>query len=204
MSNEWFINGVKAGPDKQPIVAFGEITLAQAEVGRKIKCKVLSGGNVWNESEKGLASIEGFTTYGCEATPECPGAFATAEEPLMGEKEGESRERQRRLPWSGELVEKANAEGTEERRLKIRGITLTLILPCESREVAREIKYDGYLEPTVENGLGNGLSPSFAAYMNEEQDLMRFCLCEIIPTETLFVSGRMTTIGTHEELVTAE
>ena len=67
-SPKFYINGKLARNETRTDRQLRRDTLENHFLG-KIKCQNLARGNIWNESEKGLANTEGYTTYGCTAEP---------------------------------------------------------------------------------------------------------------------------------------
>jgi hypothetical protein len=199
----WHMNGpvLRLGSN-QNVVLYGTMTISGSVLG-EIKCDVLEGGAVRNESEKGLADIEGYTTYDCTSSPNpCPGVLVTAEMPVevterlnpKSEKEKIAQHGPTTLPWSGELVEE---EATEKRKkFKINGVKLTVVAPCFSLEVPSQ----GTLEPYVINGTKNGLKPTNLEFPGKGG----LDICEGGKCREVESPGSLALVGTSVQLVTAE
>ena len=142
------------------------------------------------------------------AASECPGeAFVTPEHEVelnekinaKSEKEFTAKRGDTSLPWPAETL---TEEGRS--RLNIRKMRLSLVCPAQ----AIEIPFSGNLEPLIVNGLKNGLSPSHLRFEGEGGKtswLDAPCdTCLGGEPDRLYLSGELTTIGTSEELVTAE
>jgi hypothetical protein len=151
------INGQPAGTKHEPVIESGHLLLSNKLLGQ-FNCRTVADASVRNESGKGFADIESFSTAGCEAAPSCPGAFLSAEGPPKKSQRGSST-----LPWKGEAIEPS----TELRKIRTHGISLTLVLPC----IGAEITFEGTLEPRFLNGEVNGLSPSHLAFGRETGSL---------------------------------
>src|SRR5262249_44628743 len=71
---KFYQNGAKLGIAHEPFLLYGAITQENATLG-KITCQTVIAGKVWNETtegtEKGLASIPGFSTENCKAETPC-------------------------------------------------------------------------------------------------------------------------------------
>jgi len=198
----WFLNGNLAGASGQSIVQLGTITLENKLLG-EIKCKVIAGLKAGNESEKGVAAVEGWEAYDCSA-PECPGrVLLTPEEvPEKGkEKETPGARQPRSLPWPAELISSEAGKAA----LNLRKMKLWIVCPRELLEVP----FTGNLEPRLQNGLGNGLSPSHLLFEGKGGHTGFLISPDIaggaeVEESELFFSGELTTIGTSQELITAE
>jgi hypothetical protein len=214
-SPRWFINYALAGASRQNVVAVGSLTMDNKLFG-EWKCRVLAGLTVGNESEKGVAAIDGWEPFDCSAK-ECSGAaYASAESPpVLEEPENAKSEKTERplresrygppegkpnLPWPAELI----ADEVGKSALKMRKMKLWLICPSETFEP----EFTGYIEPPVVNGAGSGLSPThllFEGKGGHTSWLNGTWLGGIENEETeLFFSGELTVLGTGQELITAE
>jgi hypothetical protein len=206
-SPKFFVNGIKATETKQGLVNYGEIELQNGVLG-KVKCSNLASGYIWNTappSEKAEFITEGYTTYNCAAEPACPGVFATAEMPVevseRKTKTGTEAIAQRgptTLPWSGEAIE----EGSEKlRKIRTRGIKVTIVAPCFSVEVP----FEGVLEPLATNGAKNGLKASHVSF-ETCGGRTGFLTSPALPTEKQqgCVIGELKSIGTSVQLITVE
>jgi hypothetical protein len=193
------INGALAGTGKQNAVVSGSTTIDNALLG-EIKCDVLESLQVWNESGKGLAETDGYTTYGCTAAPPCNGVFATAEMPIevterenpkTKELEKVARRGPSTLPWLGEAIEE---EGTEKfRRLKTNAVKLTIVAPCFDLE----FPFEEVSEPKIVNGAKSGLKPTHLEFENQGGPIV--CEGKCRP-----VNGRLAMAGGMSQLITAE
>jgi hypothetical protein len=213
----WFINGVLAGSTKQNVVAVGTLTMDNKLFG-EWKCKVLAGLAVGNESEKGTAQVETWEPFDCSAK-ECQGvAYVTAEvppeelEPVRPEEEIRYPDLRRRfstgvtgeaslLPWPSELI----SDEAGKSALKMRKMKLFLGCPAE----AFVVPFGGYIEPPVVNGVKNGLNPSHIVFEGKGGHTSYLVSPDIeggkeTENSDLFFSGELTTLGTGEELITAE
>lgn len=210
---QFYINGVKAGTKHEQIVNYGGITLENAILG-KIKCQNLAAGNIWNESEKGFANTEGYTTYGCTSEPTCAGVFATAEKPLevtevvrenpetkKTEKVKAAERAGSTLPWSGEVVQEETGE--KLRKIKTHGIKVTIVAPCFQLEVP----FEGALEPIATNGAKNGLHASHLTFEGKGGKT-GFLVSPVLPSSSEenvgYTIGEVKTSGTSVELINAE
>jgi hypothetical protein len=196
-------NGVLAGASKQSVVQFGTITMKNPFFG-EIKCHVLVGAPVANESEKGVAPVEGWETSGCQM-PEChrgqvsvmaesPPHFSFIETTIKVVERGEQT-----VPWPAELTA---PEGRTS--LRIPHLKIWITCPGEGFEVA----YEGELVPHYVNGSKNGLHPSHLEFEGEggkTGHLITKVICGGECAEAdVFVSGELTTLGTSQQLITAE
>jgi hypothetical protein len=208
------INGVLAGAGKTNVVQFGTITMKSPFFG-EIKCKVIVGAPVSNESEKGVAAVEDWEPYGCQM-PECVkgGSYVTAEAPpelVAIPERGEQPVRSNRfmatkghsrpnLPWPAEL----STPEAGRTALNTRFIQLYVLCPAEQFEVL----YEGELVPAYVNGSKNGLKPShleFEGSGGKTGHLLAPVICGgTCEQADLFFSGGLTAIGTNQQLVTAE
>jgi len=205
---QFHINGLLAEASHQNVTEYGTLVLKNTRFG-EFKCKIVAGVPVWNEGEKGFTAFEGWEPYLCSA-PECKGeSFVTAEKAVeLIEKENSKKEFEytakrgaSTLPWPGELF----APEAGAKAINVTKIHLYLDCPQEGLEVL----FDGNLEPRVVNGLKNGLSPSHLVFEGKggktsylsSPDICGGCESE---EDNLYVSGELTTLGTSEELVTAE
>jgi hypothetical protein len=185
----------------QNAVLYGTMTISSVVLG-EIKCDVLEGATVRNESEKGLVAFEGYTTYDCTSSPNpCPGVFATAEMPVevterlntKSEKEKIAQRGPTTLPWSGEAVE----EGTEKlKKLKTNGFKLTMVAPCFNLELPVE----GTPEPRIINGTKNGLKPTLLEFPAKGG----LDICEGGKCREVESPGSLAMVGTTVQLITAE
>jgi hypothetical protein len=202
------INGTLAGTAKQNVVQFGTLKLHNALYG-EWTCKVLAGVAIWNESEEGFASVQGFQPYLCSAS-KCPGeAFVTTGgHPELIEEENPETKKivykatrgSTSLPWPAETVSEA---GT---RLVIGKMHIVLECPSEALEVQFSM---GPLTPLIVNGAKNGLNASHLLFEGEGGKTGYLEPCPVLGVvETtdcrLYFSGELTTLGTEQELVTAE
>lgn len=205
---KFYINGQLAPKKHEPIVNFGAISLENHFL-NKIKCENLASGNIWNESEKGLANTEGYTTYSCTAEPTaCAGVFATAEKPVEvtertfeGKKEHIAVRGKSTLPWSGEVVKEETGEKLT--KIKTHGIAVTIVMPC----LNLEIPFEGALEPISYNGLGNGLSPSHLVFQGKGGKTGFLTTTKLGTQEEDnigYTIGEVASVGTQVELITAE
>jgi hypothetical protein len=199
------INGNLVGTAHQHIVQYGTLTLKSGFSG-EWKCKVIAGAAIWNEGGNGFASLEAWQPYLCSAS-ECPGeAFVTTE---MGpeliekinaqsEKEYSAKRRNPSLPWPAETF-------TEEGRSRLNMRKMRLVLNCPQENLA--VPFTGNLEPLIVNGLQNGLSPSHLVFEGQGGKTgflggaCNFLECEAF---NLYASGELTTLGTSQQLITAE
>jgi len=112
---------VKLGTTKVQVITFGKLKLT-APGPLVLECKVIDGGNIWNEGGVGKDEITAFTNYECKAEPAagCP-------EPEIIAKG---------LPWKTELI-----AGPKD---KITGIQVTVF--CAHVEGPT---FKGTLEPTI-------------------------------------------------------
>jgi hypothetical protein len=209
---QFHINGMLAGATPQNVVQFGTITMKSPFWG-EIKCNVLVGAPVSNESEKGVAPVQGWETSDCRM-PEClrgSASFVMAEgavklvEPLPGHPP-EAVRGEKTLPWPAELV--TSEKGT---KLKIRGPEgviqgLKVLVNCPGEGF--EVPYEGTLEPNMINGSTNGLHPShleFEGSGGKTGHLVTPDICGGECTQAeLSVSGSLTILGTMQQLITAE
>jgi len=233
---KFFINGVKAGAVHVPVLAFGEIKLEQKVI-LGLQCQNLIAGSVWNEvsggTEKGLESIEGFTTYDCVSEAKCKaensrsekveGIFASAEGPpkvvaLETEiiKPGEEPRKPKRLanttlPWGGEAIE------PEPGLVKVRthGIKIYFVIPpsfgggAECPTEGLELPFEGELEPIAENGKKNGLNPSIIKLEGKAGRTSLLTTPDLPAFEEdnlgyTISEPNLTTLGTEEQLVNLE
>jgi len=204
---EFQINGVLAGAAKQNLVVIGALTLHTKLLG-EFKCKILAGGQIWNEGGQGVAAFDAWEPFLCSA-PECKGQSlvsveqaveliegGTTEKPTYTPKRGSTS-----LPWPTEAI--IPEAGTT--RLNIRKMRLVLVCP----EEGVEIPFTGNLEPRVVNGAGNGLFPTHLLFEGEGGKTSflssPFLLCDELPKDCeLFASGELTMLGTSQQLITAE
>jgi hypothetical protein len=208
----FYINGVLAGAGKQNAVQFGTITMKSPWFG-EIKCNVLVGAPVGNESERGVAPVDGWETWNCRTACRGP-AFVMAERPpLLVFREFTTKEEIQRglktLPWPAEL---SATEGrtslrmgnTEKLFLEPRLVKVWMTCPEELLEVV----YEGELEPRIVNGTKNGLKPSHLEFEGEGGKtgfLKTPDLCGgQCSTANLYVKGELTLLGTGQQLITAE
>jgi hypothetical protein len=201
------INGVLAGTAEQDVVQFGTMTLHSSILG-DFKCRVLAGLQARNETEKGIAGIESWEPYDCTST-ECRGAVLVTPEQspeLVEHPVGKFLEARRQsryienLPWSAELISEAGKAALSMRKMK---------LWIECPQEGFEIPYTGNIAPRFQNGLKNGLSPSHMVFEGKGGHtgfLSSPAICGGCESEedNLYVSGELTTLGTSEELITAE
>jgi hypothetical protein len=174
-------------------------------------CTALIGAGVFNEGAStelvGFGNVNGLETNGCSKEPKCPAAFVSGERSVKlltvqrgTEKELIARHGAPTLPWKGEVT-----EGTEKKRhLKISGVHMTLVDPCDGFEIPME----GTLEPFITNGTKNGLHPSSLTFEGKGGAIQtgHLIVGSFPPTENeVFVSGKMTIVGTSaQQLITAE
>jgi hypothetical protein len=203
------INGVLAGPATHDVVAVGSLTMDNKMFG-EWKCKVIAGLTVDNESEKGVAAIDGWESFDCSAN-QCPGpvSFVAETPPKLGETINAKKEviygppekarGARTLPWPAEIIT-GEASATD---LNIRKIRLVLTCPAETFEP----NFAGNIEPHIVNGIGNGLSPSHLVFEGKGGHTSWLNGTWLGGTETeetkLYLSGELTLLGTGQELITA-
>jgi hypothetical protein len=204
------INEAPAEATKNPaLIAFGTITLENAAFGTA-SCTSLGGGRIWNEGEEGRALIEGFTSSDCSA-PSCPGLFVTAERPAeLLEREVETEKRKERvrvaqrgastLPWPAALLEPTLPREHGELRFIMKTLTLTVVAPCD----AAEFSFEGSFEPTLLNGVKNGLNPTRLAYTKESERLISRALPPENNENVLLLSGQIQILGGEEQLLSGE
>lgn len=210
-SPKFFVNGVKVGTAKTGLINYGEIELKNAVLGN-IKCQNLASGFIWNEqtegTEKGVFITEGYTTYGCEAKPECKGVFATAEMPVevtehkneKGNTEHIAQRGPTTLPWSGEAIEVT--EGLETfTKIKTHGIKVTIVAPC----VPIEVPFEGALEPIATNGKKNGLQASHVTFQGEGGKTGHL-VAKSLPEggQNGYTTGELKSIGSLVQLITLQ
>jgi hypothetical protein len=209
----FYVNGVLAGANKQNVVQFGTITMKSPFLG-EIKCNLLVAAPVGNESEKGVASIDAWETWGCHM-PEClrGPAFVMAEdavkliEPVKGNPPKATRG-ETALPWPAQAVTTPEATtalqmGNTE-KLPLEPVKFLVSCPGELFEVA----YEGALEPRIVNGTKNGLKPSHLEFQGEGGKTGFLKSPDILggkePQADLFIKGELTQLGTGQQLITAE
>jgi hypothetical protein len=128
---------------------------------------MVANGTLNNEYERGRAKIDAFVASPCTSAS-CPIIGATAEMPIeLVEVENAKKEKVKvakrgasTLPWSAELIK--TSEPAPKLRLERVGITI-VVPPCKGNtllEGGGEFLFEGTLEPSFINGLGNGLNPS--------------------------------------------
>jgi hypothetical protein len=210
---QWRLNGLLAGLGHQGVIQFGTLTLKSQVIG-EVKCKIVAGAPVWNESAKGVNAVEGWGSVPCKS-PECMGQpVVTAEDPvelieetLGSEKHWKAKRGSRTLPWPGELfetTEKTISLNVHKFRIStLGGQSGGLGQPEGCPDEGIEVVYEGNLEPKLMNGSKNGLSPSKLVFEGA-------LLCTPIGPPPcgseggdLFVSGELTMLGTNEQLITA-
>jgi hypothetical protein len=216
LTPRFYINGLLAGASKQNVVQFGTITMKSPFWGT-IECHVLVGAPVWNETERGAASIEGWETYGCKM-PEClkGTAFISAEnavklivrENTHKELVPEAYRGESSLPWPGRLVSMPESAvgfhmGNTE-KLPVQPVKFLVNCPGEGFEVP----YEGTLQPHMINGARNGLKPSHLVFESSEKTgflkTPDICGGECSMAD-LTVEGEVTMLGTSsQQLLTAE
>jgi hypothetical protein len=203
------LNGVLVGPNKQNVVQFGTITMHSPVFG-EIKCNVLAGAPVGNESEKGVAPVETWEAQGCHI-PECTGGgFVTTESPLLLVEHEKKFEAKRayppnptgrpNLPWPAQL----STPEAGRTALALSNVNLLLVCPREGLEVA----YKGTLQPHVINGAKTGLKPSHLEFEGEGGKTGQLVTTSVCGGECtnadLSVSGELLMVGGGQQLVTAE
>jgi hypothetical protein len=208
---EFQVNAVRVGTTPVPIATWGSLTYENpVSLIGKLTCTALTGGGIFNEGAStelvGYENVNGLMTTACSREPKCPGAFVTAEPPVKLEtrKEGTETEATAKrppttMPWKGEVI-----EGTEKKRhLKISGVHMTLVAPCEKFEIPME----GTLEPFITNGTKNGLHPSSLTFEGKggATQTGHLIVPQFFTEREVFVSGKMTMAGTSsQQLITAE
>jgi len=129
---------------KVQVVTFGKLTFAiGAPANITIECKVLDGGNIWNEGGAGKAEITAFFNYECKVIA---GVCAAPAE-LIAEK----------LPWSG-VLEAGPV-------LKVTGITINAKCGGVSKGV-----FTGTLTPKIEHSAGHPWFANFTAATGELEE----------------------------------
>jgi hypothetical protein len=204
----WFVNGMLSGPARHNVTAYGTLTMDNKLYG-VWKCDTLAGLTAGNETEKGVATVEAWKPFNC-STPECRHPRVVTERPPeLIERENSKKEVEyppppppvQSLPWPAELI----TSQTGKPALKMRKMRITLV--CE--EEGFELPFTGYLEPPIVNGAKNGMNPSHIVFEGKG-GLTSYLVSPYIEggleTENseLFFSGELTTLGTGEELITAE
>jgi hypothetical protein len=208
---QFHINGVRVGASKQNVVQLGTITMKSPFWG-ELKCNVLVGAAVGNESEKGVASVDGWEAWGCHATELRGKTFITAEtpvnliEPVKGPPEAKRGERT--LPWPAQTVTTPEATTAlkigDTEKLPLEPVKFVVNAP----EELFEVPYEGTLEPRIVNGTKNGLKPSHLEFEGEGGKTGFLKSPAIFggkePQADLFIKGELTLLGTGQQLVTAE
>jgi hypothetical protein len=206
----FLVNGRPAAAKENPsLVLFGTMTLENAAFG-KASCRALGGGSIWNEGPEGRAVIEAFTSSDCSA-PSCPGLFVSAEKPpelvesvVETEKRKETERVARRgasaLPWPAALLEPTLAREPGELRFIINALELTVVAPC----AGAEFSFEGSLEPTLLNGVGNGLTPSRLLYTTESGRLISRALPPENDGNVLLLNGQIQIWGAQEQLLSGK
>jgi hypothetical protein len=209
------INGVLAGANKQNVVQFGTITMKSPFWG-EIKCNLLVGAPVGNESEQGVASVDGWGTWGCHATELRGKTFITPEnavqviERLNTEKHiiNEPKRGETSLPWPSRPVTTPEATtalhiGNTE-KLPLEPVKFIVDAP----EELFEVPYEGTLQPRWINGTKNGLKPSHLEFEGEGGKTGFLKTRDICGGEcsmaNLYVKGELSLLATGQQLVTAE
>jgi hypothetical protein len=206
------VNGVLAGASKQNVVQVGTITMKSPFWG-EMKCNVLVGASVGNESEKGVASVDGWETWGCHATELRGKTFITAETPVNLIEPGkgrppEAKRGERTLPWPAQTVTTPEAATAlkigDTEKLPLEPVKFIVNAP----EELFEVPYEGTLEPRIVNGTRNGLKPSHLEFEGEGGKTGFLKSPAIFggkePEADLFIKGELTLLGTGPQLVTAE
>jgi hypothetical protein len=223
MAPRFYVNGTLAGSGpvagagETNVVQFGTITMKSPFLG-EIKCQALVGAPVSNESERGVAPVDGWETWNCRM-PDClkGSASVTAAKPLqLIQYENPKKEivievirpePRTTLPWSAEM--------TERERLKLFRMGSTEKQPpapvkfwvdCPGEGL--EVPYEGELAPIVHNGTKNGLKPSQMEFEGNGGRTGHLLTPDICGGECeqadLFLSGQLTILGTMQQLITAE
>jgi hypothetical protein len=212
----FYVNGVLAGASKQSVVQFGTITMKSPFWG-EIKCNVLVGAPVGNESERGVAPVNGWGTWACRMTECLRGkSFVFAEgTPKLEEINVNPSEKERRavrgestLPWPAHTV--TTAEATTALKMgnteKLPAEPVKFVVECPGELF--QAPYEGTLQPHIINGSRNGLKPSHLAFESSEKTgyLRTPDICGgECDLATLTVEGELTMLGTSsQQLVTAE
>jgi hypothetical protein len=185
-----------------------------------ITCKVIVGAPVWDEATEGkpvhgVSAYEGWEPFVC-SMPEClkGTAFISAEtavklivrenthkELVYEAKRGESS-----LPWPARAVSETEAVGVHmgnTEKLPEQPVKFLVNCPGEGFEVP----YEGTLQPHYVNGSRNGLKPSHMVFESSERTgylkTPDICGGECAMSE-LDIEGELTTLGTQQQLITAE
>jgi alpha-tubulin suppressor-like RCC1 family protein len=217
-ATSWQVNALNIGTVPSPISDWGTLTFENSfdhSLVGKVTCHVVAGGNLWNEGEAGFGKTEGFGTFDCTKEPTaCPGTFLTAEEELKLAEVVQGTEKVKvaehgnpTVPWESEMSEAENTEKTKKfLKDKISKVGLTMDLPCEP--LPGEYRFTGTLEPIVENGIGNGLSPThlkFEGKGGQTGHLLSLNFPTLNEAEReVYVSGELTIVGSSQQLITGE
>jgi hypothetical protein len=206
----WRLNGVLTPLNQtENILQFGTITMKSPFLG-EIKCNVFDGAPIRNESERGVASVDGWETSDCRM-PEClrGSASVMAEAPpKLVEVVREVAERgAKTLPWPAELTA---PEGRTSLRIgnteKVHLAPIKFWVNCPGEGL--EVPYEGELVPAYVNGSKNGLKPSHLEFEGSGGKTGHLLTPDICGGECeqadLFLNGSLTTVGTNQQLVAAE
>jgi alpha-tubulin suppressor-like RCC1 family protein len=214
-ARRFYLNGVLAGASTQNVVQFGTITMKSPFWG-EIKCNLLVGAPVWNETERGLASVDGWESWGCHATELRGKTFVTAETAVqLIERENTAKVRipeahrgEKTLPWPAHAVTTPEATSAlkigNTEKLPLEPVKFLVSAP----EELFEVPYEGTLEPRIVNGTKNGLKPSHLEFEGEGGKTGFLKSPAIFggkePEADLFIKGELTLLGTSQQLVGAE
>jgi hypothetical protein len=208
----WRMNGVLSTPKQiENVVQFGTITMKSPFWG-EIKCNVLVGAPVSNESERGVAPVAGWETWSCHM-PEClkGSASVIAENPVglieRGIRPPEAQRGERTVPWPAELSapegRTALRMGNTE-KLPLEPVKFWVNCPAERFEAP----YEGTLAPHIVDGTKNGLKPSHLEFEGEGGKTGFLKTPDICGGQcsmaNLYVKGELTLLGTGQQLITAE
>jgi hypothetical protein len=215
----FYVNGVLArsgpvaGASGTNVVEFGTITMKSPFLG-EIKCNVLVGAPVGNETEKGVASVDGWETWSCHM-PECfhgsPSTVMAEASPEFGvvpeRTIKEVQRHQKTLPWPAELTApegRTSLRIGDTEKLPLAPVKFYVECPKELFDVL----YEGTLEPHIVNGTKNGLKPSHLEFEGEGGKTGHLKSPDIFggkePESLLFIKGELPLLGTGQQLITAE
>jgi hypothetical protein len=207
---QFHINGALGEAAHQNVTVYGNITMTNKLYG-EWKCKIVAGMPVWNEGGKGWAAVEGWEPFLCTtAGSTCEGIpFVTAEHSVeliekinaKSEKEYSAKRGPTSLPWLGESFSPEAGKNS----INIKKMRITWDCP----EEGFELPFTGNLEPSITNGVKNGLNPTHLRFEGKggKTSFLTSPLIEggaETENSEMFLSGELTVLGTSEQLISLE